>query len=74
MYSTLIRQQHMLNKKDYYYLSLRKSIIKRKAPIQSGAMCIPCRMMCLKQHGVPAHRLHRPPSPHREDKYRGKRY
>ncbi len=43
--SSLFCVLNTIYKKDYYYLSLRKSIIIRKAPIQS-AMRIPCAEWC----------------------------
>ncbi len=75
MYSKIIRQQHIIDRTEQERLLLyfiAQKYYKTKGSIQSGAMH-PVRRMMLLKHDVTAHRLRSPPSPHREEKYRGKR-
>jgi len=77
MYNTIIRQQHIIDRTEQERLLLSFIALKyykTKCSITERRNAHPmCRMMLLK-HRVKAHRLHSPLSPHREEKYRGKRY
>ncbi len=77
MYSTIIRQQHIIDRTEQERLLLSfiaQKYYKTKYSITERRNARPVRRTMLLKHGVTAHRLHSPPSPHREEKYRGKRY
>ncbi len=71
MYNTIIRQQHIIDRTEQERLLL--SFIAQKY-YKTKCIAHPVRRMMLLKHRVTAHRLHSPLSPHREEKYRGKRY
>ncbi len=60
MYSTVIRQQHMIdigqNKKDYYYLSLHKNYYKTKGsnPTQSASRAQNNALEATRSHSAEA--------------------
>ncbi len=77
MYNTIIRQQHIIDRTEQERLLLSfiaQKYYKTKLSITERRNAHPVRRMMLLKHRVTAHRLRSPPSPHREEKYRGKRY
>ncbi len=77
MYSTIIRQQQIIDRTEQERLLLSfiaQKYYKTKGSITERRNARSVRRMMLLKHGVTAHRLRSPPSPHREEKYRGNRY
>ncbi len=77
MYNTIIRQQHIIDRTEQERLLLSfiaQKYYKTKWSITELRNAHPVLRMMLLKHGVTAHRLRSPLSPHREEKYRGKRY
>ncbi len=77
MYSSIIRQQHIIDRTEQEGLFLSfvaQKYYKTKCSITEPRNAHPVRRMMLLKHRVTEHRLRSPPSPHREEKYRGKRY
>ncbi len=72
MYSTVIRQQHMIDRTEQerllsFIAQKYKKYYKMKGSNTEQRNADPVRrMMRLKQNGVTAHRLHSPPSLHRK--------
>ncbi len=75
MYSTIIRQQHIIDRTEQERLFLSfiaQKHYKTKCSITEQPNAYPVRKMMLLKHRVTAHSLHSPPSPHREEKYKGR--
>ncbi len=72
MYKTIIRQQHIIDRTEQERLllfALRRSIIKRNTPLQSGTSRAQNDALETQSHST---RLHSPLSPHRKEKYGGR--